>query len=64
MIPPESEIARIMRDTGMERMQAVNHARAREVLRLSLASPLRSPARQYNADECPLFVVANEPGLL
>jgi len=64
MIPPEPVIAGIMRDAGMERMQAVNHARGREILRLRLGSPMRSPAVQHNADDCPLFEAANEPGLI
>lgn len=36
MIPSEHEIDRVMRDTGMGRMQAINHLRQRETLRRRL----------------------------
>ena len=32
MIPPEPEIATVMRETGMGRMQAINHLRQRRIL--------------------------------
>lgn len=32
MMPSEDAIARVMRETGMQRMQAINHLRARAAL--------------------------------
>lgn len=63
-----AEIDRVMADTGMDRMQAVNHVRGREILRLRLGSPKRAPAgaviqQQHNTDELGLFQAANEPRL-
>ena len=31
-IPPEADIQRVMAETGMDRMQAINHLRARYIL--------------------------------
>ena len=36
-IPAETEIARVMHDTGMGRMQAINHLRQRATLRARLS---------------------------
>jgi hypothetical protein len=58
-----SEVDRVMQQTGMERMQAINHVRGRDILRLRTQSPLRSAASQSDAAHLPLFVTANEPTL-
>lgn len=39
-IPPEAEIARVMRDQGLDRMQAINHLR-------QLATLRRMPDRRF-----------------
>ena len=31
-IPPEADIQRVMAETGMDRMQAINHLRCRYIL--------------------------------
>jgi hypothetical protein len=63
MIPTEAQIDTVCRETGMERMQAMNHLRGREILRLRLSSPKRSMTSQSDAGHLPLFVAGNEPNL-
>ena len=40
MIPPEYAIASVMQGTGMDRMQAINHLRARRILQQRLRDQL------------------------
>lgn len=40
MIPPETDIARIMRETGMDRLQAIRHLQARETLSRRILRPV------------------------
>lgn len=62
--PSDSDVDQVMAETGMGRIQAINHVRAREILRLRLNSPKRGAAGQADAGHLPLFIGANEPRLL
>lgn len=44
MMPSESEIARVQRETGMERMQVINHIRSRQAAIEALAARRRAAA--------------------
>jgi hypothetical protein len=48
-------------DAGQARRAA---ERNRQILKLRLSSPKRSPQPQDDASACPLFVAANEPRLI
>lgn len=50
-------------DLAAEIKARPDQERAREIVRLRLASPKRGAVPQSDADDCPLFIAANEPGL-
>jgi hypothetical protein len=47
MMPNEAEIARVMRETGMQRMQVINHLRSRTAAREALAQRRRFNNSNY-----------------
>ena len=59
MLPPETTIAEVMRTTGMERMQAINHLRGRAWL-AQLATHAVPPQHRRRTD-APAQAASTQP---